>query len=409
MKGQNPLRNIYLSCKTLCGPLEALFTLLIFILTKELHADPLQLLVLTSAKPAVALVGYYCSSFIINNTRRIKPFLIASTVAGALPCIAAPLVDNVWFYVFSYTLFMASLRSIYPAWIEALKQEYTESTLAKVVSRGAIITNLNTIFVSLLISYWMDLHPGIWKLLFVLVGVMQILAAILIGFLQIKPKKTDEILETIKIQVFLKESWNLLKRDRPFVKYLLLSLIGGAGVVIIQPYVPIFFEQSLHLSYQQLALAFSFCKGIAFVASAPAWVVFVKQASLYRLQAYINIVCVIFIGSLLFANVEVNSIYVAYIFYGFMLSGCELSWNLSGPRFSKDKESILHSSLNLALIGIRGCWLPFLGYLAFMQLGANGIFILAGGLFIISALLALVVERRYEKKVNRCLSTHQPI
>jgi hypothetical protein len=386
----------------LCGPLEALFTLLIFIITKELHAEPIQLLALTSAKPIVALVAYYCSSLVINNARRIKTFLIIATILGALPCLIAPWVENVWFYVIAYTLFMASLRSLYPAWIEALKLEYTEPALAKVVSRGAIITNLNTIFVSLLISYWMDLHPGIWKFFFVCVGSMQILAGLCIGFLQIEPRNYKEGLATPKIHLFLKESWNLLKSDRPFVKYLLLSFIGGAGVVIIQPYIPIFLETSLNLSYKQLALAFSFCKGVAFVVSSPAWVKFIKSASLYRLQAYINIVCVLFIAALLLAHVEVNSIYIAYIFYGFMLSGCELSWNLSGPRFAKDKDSILHSSMNLALIGTRGCFLPLLGYLAFMQVGVTGIFILSGILFSVSALLALGVESQYQKTSNVC-------
>jgi hypothetical protein len=51
-------------------------------------------------------------------------------------------------------------------------------------------------------------------------------------------------------------------------------------------------------------------------------------------------------------------LYAAYL-YGAMQGGSELSWKLSGPIFAKDKHSTPFSSLNLVLVGARGCTYGF--------------------------------------------------
>ena len=47
-------------------------------------------------------------------------------------------------------------------------------------------------------------------------------------------------------------------------------MLGGAGLMFMQPVLPIFSEETLKLSYTELALAFAFCKGISFILSIPS-------------------------------------------------------------------------------------------------------------------------------------------
>jgi hypothetical protein len=54
---------------------------------------------------------------------------------------------------------------------------------------------------------------------------------------------------------------------------------------------------------------------------------------------------------------------MAYLLYGAMQAGSELSWNLSGPILARNEDSWIYSSVNVASVGIRGCIAPLLGSL----------------------------------------------
>ena len=50
--------------------------------------------------------------------------------------------------------------------------------------------------------------------------------------------------------------------------------------------------------------------------------------------------------------------YAAYTMFGIMQAGSTLSWHLSGPIFSKEKDSTLFSGVSVAMVGLRGCIFP---------------------------------------------------
>lgn len=389
------LRIIFYGSKLFTGPLEALFTLLIFIITKELNADPLQLTFLACAKPVVALFAYFLSSFLAGRAHRIKNYLLLLTIAGAILCLLFPYVDNVWFYVGAYAVYMTTLRSVYPAWIELLKRHFEPHQLGKVAANGSCLTICNTIFASLVFSSWMDADPSLWKWLFVALGWVQLGSTLLLLLL---PKTTSE--KRTSPPASWKQSWDILKSDSRFRHYLWLSFIGGLGIVIIMPVIPIYFEETLHLSYKQLAIAISLCRGVAFLVSSYGWVMLAKQRTIYSLLSMVNIISALFIGFLLTANVHTGFLYVAYLMYGAMQSGCELCWNISGPLFSKEKESTSYSSLNLAMIGIRGCIIPFVGQWLFLASGATGVFVFAGSLFVVCFFLTLRADHTQDLKTG---------
>ncbi len=192
-----------------------------------------------------------------------------------------------------------------------------------------------------------------------------------------------------------KKGWQLLRQNPAFCHYLFLYFLGGAGIVLLHPVLPIYFKEHLDLSYQQLTLAFSFCKGLSFLASSPVWAKYMPYISLYRLNAYMNIFTSLFVIGLLAASFGIGWIYAGYICYGTMQGGCKLSWNLSGPIFSKENDSTTYSSLNLLLIGIRGCICPFLGYLLFSYCGALLTFMTTLCLCLIGTIYGIWLDAKY--------------
>ena len=61
----------------------------------------------------------------------------------------------------------------------------------------------------------------------------------------------------------LTRGWNLLKENPAFAHYQILFFIGGAGIIGSQSILPFYFKDSLNLSYTQLGIAFSLCKGLS--------------------------------------------------------------------------------------------------------------------------------------------------
>lgn len=386
--------NLFLFNRILCSPLEAIYVLLIFIASKDLNASLLQLAILASLKAAVSFFAFYISSFIHGKPQLIRKYLITLNLISSIPCLLFPYVENVWFYVIAYGVYMLGLRAIYPAWIEILKRNLDLKTLGSVISKGTSITYLITIFLPLLLSYWMDKDPHIWKSLFFILALLQILNIFVIARLPLFSSQSTQKGPKDLSKLFspLREGWKLLINRKDFVKYQLLFFFGGAGILLIQPVLPVFFSQGLRLSYQELTLAISFCKGISFILTSPFWARFANNNSIYILNGFINISCCLFIAFMLASEINISWLFLAYLMYGTMQAGCELSWNLSGPLFSKECESSPYSSVNLACIGIRGFICPFVGQLIFSYSNFTFSFALAGLVCLLGVFYAFYLD-----------------
>jgi hypothetical protein len=57
-------RLIFILSRLLCSPLEALYYIMPFIFAKDLNATPMQIALLISVKPVVALLSFYGNLFI---------------------------------------------------------------------------------------------------------------------------------------------------------------------------------------------------------------------------------------------------------------------------------------------------------------------------------------------------------
>lgn len=387
----------FLINRILCGPNEILFTLLIFILSKNLHATPFQITVMVALKPLTSLFSFYVSTFLYDKSYRIRPYLIANMFIGALPCIFFPFVENVWFYLASYALFMITKRAQEPAWMEFLKSHLELQQMSKAVSKGTSITYFISMFLPPILSFWLE--GEIWKTLFVFFGLLQFLSAASIFGIRCGIKSSQSMLKFDSAP--LKKAWQLLRYDVAFSHYLFLFFLGGAGIVALQPILPHYFNFHLGLSYTQLTLAFSFCKGVSFLVSSPIWSKYINRITLYRVNVLMNFLTCLFIGGLLAAIYNMKWVYVAYLCYGAMQGGCDLSWSLSGVIFSKKNDSSPYSSLNLILVGIRGCICPYLGYLLYNAMGPLPVFIMAFCLCLVGIFYGLWLD------TARCKTTRK--
>ena len=335
---------IYLISRLLSSPKEIFFTLLIFILSKSLSASALQLTLIASIKPISSLFSFYVSSLLHPRPHQMRLYLLLNIVTGAIPCLFFPFIDTVWFYICSYAIHMVTMRAQDPAWIELLKSDHPLPIMGKIISRGSSIYYFVSMSLPPLLSFWLDSDPHIWKALYFSFALLQLIN--LLPLLTIQTPSTSPPTHAIHQPLIapLITSWHLLTQKPAFAHYLLLFFLGGAGIVATQPLLPTYFDHTLHLSYKELTLAFSFCKGLSFLLSSPLWARHVPQLGLFRLNALMDLFTCLFFAALLLSQFEPQWLYLAYLFYGSMQGGSELTWNLSGPTFSQTANSIPYSA-----------------------------------------------------------------
>lgn len=376
-----------------------------FIFVKDLNASSLQLALLISAKPIVALLSLYGNLIIKGRPALLKKFLAFSSLLAALPCFFFPFVDNVWFFLISYGIFWMSVRAMIPAWSEIFKINELKEKRGSIFSKGASANYVIMVFFPLLCSPWIDAYPHIWKWFFFFLALIQTLNAALLLSIKIRSyTESSELygsynLVSLKSMVIdpWKNCWAILKERADFRKFQIVFMCGGTGLILMQPVLPIFFKETLQLSYTQLTLATSLCKGLAFSATIPFWTNWLSRIPINLFNTFVNLFATLFVVFILAATFDSAWVYVAYLIYGTMQAGSELSWNLSGPIFSKEKGSTIFTGVNIAMVGIRGCFAPFLGELLFLSSNASTVFISGGCLCFIGAVYSLLAKPSYQE------------
>jgi MFS family permease len=397
-------RYAFIWSNILNAPLWAMYSLLVFIFYKDLHATPLQITLLISSKPVVAIISFYWSSFVDRRRDWLKLSIISASILGLIPCFFFPWIENNWFFILAFAVYMMTGRAVIPAWMEILKVRVPEEARSKIFSTGSSINYLTSLFFPLLVSHWMDIDIGIWRWVFFMTALLSFLSIFLLASIPIPKDEPQERKSPFNLRETLVQPWKNFKQlmlSRPdFAHFQLIFMLGGLGLMIMQPALPVFTVEVLQLSYTELVIAISICKGIGFALTTRAWASFFNQVNIYFLTFFMCFLAALFPVFLMTASIHWLWVYAAYLVYGVMQAGSELCWNLSGPRFAKEENSSTFTGVNVVLVGLRGCIGPFLGgYLgvvtnSYLPLTVGGVSCLCGALF------ALYSSRKYALEVG---------
>ncbi|MBA3815564.1 MAG: MFS transporter, partial [Parachlamydiaceae bacterium] len=377
-------------------PFWAIFNMLPFILYKDLNATPFQITVIIVLKPAVSLIALYWSALIEKRKDRLITNLILGRILAHLPFFFFPFVHNTWFFIASFGFYMILARGTVPAWMEVLKLNIPDISRERIFAYGSAISYIGMAIIPFVLGSLMDDYTESWRWIFPVTALISLSA---IAFksripIFIDQRASAERLKQLPLsfkQVLIKpwkSAWELICRRPDFARFQLGFMLGGSGLIIMQPALPIFFMDKLHLSYTELAVALTLCKGVGFAATSPWWARLMNKVDMYRFNSYVTLLCFIFPFCLIAAQFDLNWLYGGYVLYGVMQGGSELSWHLSGPRFAKDEDSSGYSSLSVLSIGLRGCFVPAIGSLLCYNFNPI-IVMLIGGLLCLMATLRM--------------------
>lgn len=397
-------RAAYIWTSILGVPFWAIYALLLFILYKDLHASPFQIATFIILKPLMSIFSIYWSAQVCKRRDRLRANVIWAGLLAPFPFLFFPVIDSPWFIILSSALYMMFVRGVYPAWMEILKLNLPEGMRQSVVSSSTTVSFVGGGVLSLLISYLMDDHGEIWRWIFPLAAAVSISAVFFQSRIVIQPHAMPALSATQPISsksIFFqvikpwKRVWDLLYSRPDFRRFHFGYMLGGFGLVIVQPALPVFFIDTLNLSYTELATAITLCKGIAFALTSSTWARWLRNVNIYQFSSFVALLVSIFPFLLISAQWHLIWVFIAYLVYGVMQSGSELSWHLAGPMFAKGEDSSVYSSVNLVVVGLRGCVAPLLGSLLVAALSPVSVLLIGGALSFVASWRLYSYHKQY--------------
>jgi hypothetical protein len=323
----------------------------------------------------------YWGAFVNKRPDRLLSNVIWAGIIGHLPFLFFPFIYSIPYVLFASAVYMTMLRGVVPGWMEIFKLNLPGAEKQKVFSTGSIISYVVGAVFPLVIGPLLDHYLLSWRWIFPISALIGMSA---IFFQKQIPLEWREIKKTAKPTLShrlgdpWKNAYHLLKTRPDFRAYQIgFMLFGGCGLMIMQPALPQFFIGNLCLSYTELSIALTLCKGVGFALTSPLWARGMEKIEMFRFNGLITLFGALFIVILLSASWQVAFVYLAYFMYGVMQAGSELSWHLSGPQFALDEDSSIFSNVNVLTVGLRGVVIPQIGSL--MCLIGNPILILLVG------------------------------
>lgn len=387
-------------------PFWAIFNMLPFILYKDLHATALQITVIIILKPAVSLLAPYWSAFIEKRADRLLPNLIWARILGHVPFFLFPFIDNPWFFIAAFGFYMVLSRGTMPAWMEVLKLNVPNISRERTFAFGSSLGYIGAAVIPFALGGIMDSYLQSWRWIFPVTALISLGAIFFKSRIPIAsqnhlPGSSCEAVSTQPLSFSQqivkpwKSAWELIVRRRDYARFQLGFMLGGSGLIIMQPALPVFFMDGLHLSYTELAVALTLCKGIGFALTSSSWARLMSRVDIFRFNGIVTLLAFVFPLCLLAAQSSIVWLYGGYLLYGVMQAGSEMSWHLSGPLFAKEEDSSVYSSINVLTVGLRGSIIPIIGSLIAYVFHALGV-MLAGAFLCLLASVCMMYYSRLE-------------
>ena len=372
------------------------------VLRKTLSGSPFQITLLTMVNPVANLFII----FVMDIFSRIKKRKTVFMLLG----VFGKLILVLMFFAESSVSFLAIL--IVYSILNVLLNPFFTGIMQKNVrkmNRGIIygITGssgtLFSVIASLFAGFALDFNQMYFQMLFAFAGVMGFLCCYFYTKIEVEeknenPKEKNGIFDFVKP---VKQTLRVLKHDKDFLLFEIFFFIYGMGFMIVLPSIPIYFVDALHLDYSQISMAKGFIGQFGLILFLPLMGFFsdrmnpmIFSAGSFFLLAFYPLL--LFFSN--FANDKILFVYAAFSIYSISMAGVSVLWDLSTIFFAKDKDSKPYQVVHIFLTGIRGVFVPIIGFLMLKAFGVFPVFLTSFILYITAAVSMLFLYFSYKKK-----------
>lgn len=378
-------------------PFVALNLMLDVILSAYFGASALQISILITLRPLLAVLAFYWGSILHFRPNLLRFSLVSATMLATSFFLFAPLASSIWYFIVAESFFVLFWRAANPAQMEILKLNIAHGVREKIFSQALSLSYASGIIIGPILGLILKLYPDHWKELFASVAILYSASAILKSYFHVP----DEILAAKPTPISLKEqlitpwkeSLRLLKTNKVFAHFQLGFFIAGSGLMFAKPSIPGFLNHST-LSFFEIFSLFTLLEGLGFILTSSFWARYLPKNGLIGTSCLVPVLFSLQPLFLILSAISPIFIFMAYFFYGVAQAGSRLVWNLSGPMLCGNDSSSLYTSVNILAIGIRGCFVPLLGAACTQIFGPEASLLVSFACMLSGAAYLLVINKK---------------
>lgn len=397
LKGCQKTRFALLWMNLASEPLIALYTLIPFILRKDLGMGLFQISLFISLRPVLSVFSFYWSAYLKEGKKALIFNVVSASFLAYLPFLFFPWVDNFWYLLFASAAYQLFSKAAVPSLIEVLKRNIPKKPREDVYSLYFLLSFIESGILGLLFGQLLDGHYVDWKQLFFYAAVIGMSSILLFSRLHVPemPNRAKRAVSGPWITHPLRESFQLMGRQVDFALFQKVFMIGGSALMLMAPALASFYADKLDLSYTNITTARFIFMAIGVAGSTFLWRKGLERLPILRLTWWVLIGFGAYPLVLLFAQMHLSFLYLSFFLYGVAQAGSHLIWNLSGTIFAGDQDSTAYTRTNVLMLGLRGAIVPLMGGILADVLGPVPVLILGGGLCFYGALHLFKKEKAF--------------
>ncbi len=370
-------------------PLIAIYSMIPFILRKEIGATTYQIVLFSTLSPVLSVLSFYWGAWLKDRSHKLLPNLIGAWVLARIPFLFFPYIDNFIAMFVCCSIYQLFSRASTPALMEILKRNITKKTREYVFSLYYGLSVIEGVVIGLLLTQILEISNNNWRIIFLTCSLISLSSVFLQVRIKVSQEKPPPPLPVKKNFIVhpIKESFQLLKTRPDFAIFQWGFMIGGFALMLISPVRSIFIADVLPVTISDVALARCVFVGLGIAASSLVWKKALDLFGINKLIVWILLGFGLFPLILLLASTHLAWFYFAHLVYGVTQGGSHLIWYLSGTIYAGDQSSTPFSTVNVLMIGIRGAVGPVLGGFLCNYLGPMPVLFLGSGIALFGAWL----------------------
>ncbi len=400
----------HLPAAMLEGLVAGAYTLNDIILRKNFNAGPVLITLLVMAQPVSQLLAIVWGS--VMQGREKRPFILGFGGFGRLTLLIVAAATTPTMFFIPIALAIALSVAIVPALNSIYQTNYPDKERGRVFGWVVGGTSLMTMVASLGAGALMDWNPQSFRLIYPLAGVLGLVSASL--FYRIRQRRTLHSARITRelpgarvpsgtdgyfVWVGQARAWGrdisgalrnplqgaatVFRENPAFLRFEIGFMIYGIAWMMMQPVIPIFLVDTIHVQYHQVGVA----RGVVYFTTMALFSPLAGRA----LDRW-NAVTVASLGFAVLATFPlvmllshgIHTVYGAFALYGVGMAGANMAWTMGPILFAGKRDAASYMGVHVTMVGIRGLLGNPLGLLLLQTIGARATFGICVALFAVS-------------------------
>lgn len=228
-----------------------------------------------------------------------------------------------------------------------LSQNYPAARRSRRFSRAVAVQAMGLVAVSLPLGWLLDHHRAVWSWAY---GGAALAAGV--GYARWGRLRRRRPPPPPPHLVSHASPFRVLRHDRRFLLFEVAFMVYGIGFLALQPVLPLYLLDELHVGYAQVGLARGAVFWIALIVAAPLAGWLGDRLGVLRLGALGFAVLALFPATLLLVG-SIEGVYAAFAVFGVAMSCVNVAWNLGPIALAGERDPLPYLNAHIGLIGIR--------------------------------------------------------